>query len=181
MDTIPATVPAPAAPMHDLSGEEAYQRRLALSGIASAQAPSAFTPPQDEHMSPAPPPAETGEEAYLRRAALAQSNQPMPSATSPPINSEVQEEPSTLAYNPFAPRSVPPPPQQEPEEEPSTLAYNPFAPPSVPPPPPGPPGVAAALDARIKAAAAIAARLSALSSSEASGSGAAPAAEVPKK
>ena len=47
---------------------------------------------------------------------------------------------------------------------PPTLSYNPFAPPSIPPPPPGPPGTSIpdGFEAKAKAAAAIAAKLSAL-------------------
>ncbi|KAF7984009.1 hypothetical protein HWV62_17501 [Athelia sp. TMB] len=174
-----AAPPEPAL-ARDPSGEEAYQRRLALAGMAAAP-PSAppvhITPPEDETMPLAPPPpTETGEEAYLRRAALAQVqaqaqfNQPMPQITQPPAQ----------FYQPTPP-FPPPPMNREPSEEPPALAYNPFAPPSVPPPPPGPPGMAAALDARVKAAAAIAAKLGALAASAPSGSGTGPAEEAAKK
>ncbi|KAJ7709983.1 hypothetical protein B0H17DRAFT_1030078 [Mycena rosella] len=133
---------APAAPPATLSGDEAFQRRLAMSAAARppVSPPSAPDyPPSDESAmpmsdAPVPPPAtETGDEAYLRRVAMASLSRP------------------------------PPPPPPERSLSPPTLAYNPFAPPSVPPPPPGPPpSMSAALDARVKAAAAIAARLGAL-------------------
>ncbi|SJL00329.1 uncharacterized protein ARMOST_03642 [Armillaria ostoyae] len=124
------------------TGDEAYQRRLALSRPQPPRAPS---PPQDEAVpgptASAPPPVtETGDEAYLRRLAMS-SRPPVPAPAQAPVP---------------APR--PPSPPQ--------LAYNPFAPPSVPPPPPGPPAAAlqAIIDEKVKAAAAIAARLGALAS-----------------
>lgn len=139
----------------DQSGEEAFQRRLALSGMATtlpvAPSPQPFEDKQASAPSyqAAPLPAESGDEAYLRRVALAQAqfNQPPP------------------------PLSVPSPPFTEVDDTPSTLAYNPFAPPSVPPPPPGPPGMSSALEGRVKAAAAIAARLGALAASAGGDSG----------
>ncbi|KAK0210687.1 hypothetical protein DFS33DRAFT_1483738 [Desarmillaria ectypa] len=118
----------------NITGDEAYQRRLALSRPQPLRAPSL---PRNEDISgpvtPASPPVtETDDEAYLRR--LAMSSRPPALAPRPPS-----------------------PPQ---------LAYNPFAPPSVPPPPPGPPAAAlqAMIDEKVKAAAAIAARLGALAS-----------------
>ncbi|KAJ7273634.1 hypothetical protein B0H12DRAFT_1090307 [Mycena haematopus] len=140
--------PAPQAPPPvNLTGDEAYQRRLAMSAGKRPASPPPVPYPStavadDEDAIPglssigstftAPSQEETGDEAYLRRVAMASVSRlpPPPSARSP---------------------------------SPPTLAYNPFAPPSVPPPPPGPPpSVTAALDARVKAAAAIAARLGAL-------------------
>ena len=113
----------------DLTGDEAYQRRLAMSaGFQRAASPkptpaapsftiagrasSAPEEPEDDVPSfDAPPPpsvpptAATGEEAYLRRLAMSQpKSEPVPrvAARTP--------EPPALAYNPFAPTaSVPPP------------------------------------------------------------------------
>lgn len=121
--------PSRIAPVDvNLTGDEAYQRRLAMSRGNQPSAPSAPTfapgaaptgasdigrPPssdRDENLqSAAPvrlPVAETGEEAYLRRMALSQSKPPetAPRAASP------TPEPPALAYNPFVPTaSVPPP------------------------------------------------------------------------
>lgn len=152
-----------------MTGDEAYQRRLAMSRgfqMATASEPTinpsltplassqplpagedvAFDQPGPSGILSSPPPAaprvtETGEEAYLRRLAMSQSRS-QPSAVSPPISvhtPEFSEEPPTLSYNPFAPPAVPPPP------------------------PPGPPGLS---EDRVRssreAAAAIAARLAAL-------------------
>jgi splicing factor 45 len=125
-----------------LTGDEAFQRRLAMSTRprsplpAPSPVPSPAQAPQGESLSTLPR-AESGEEAYLRRLAMSTMSRNAP----PPPQSE-------------RPRSVSPP----------ALAYNPFAPPSVPPPPPGPPTATApnVFEDKVKAAAAIAAKLSAL-------------------
>ncbi|KAF5381097.1 hypothetical protein D9615_003908 [Tricholomella constricta] len=139
---VPASRLPSAAAAVPLTGDEAYQRRLAMSTLHSAPPPA---PPanHDEYDIPglsmgdaaAPVSTQTGDEAYLRRLAM----------------STVKREP---------PRPVSPP-------SPPSLAYNPFAPPSVPPPPPaGPPGaLPSEIEAKVKAAAAIAAKLSALAGS----------------
>lgn len=102
--------PPPAPVALDLSGEDAYQRRLALS-TGVARMPS---PPSEDTLSSLPGPApvaptETGEEAYLRRLAMSgpSTSQPPP----PPSPPRQQPSPPPLAYNPFAPTmTVPPPP-----------------------------------------------------------------------
>lgn len=146
--------PADPSPVHvdrNLTGDEAFQRRLALSSGVRHRSPLPYSVAESTNVStdetailtsalgsatpvPAPRVLETGEEAYLRRLAMSQNNA-VPSAINPP------------------PSPSPPP-----------LAYNPFAPPSVPPPPPGPPAtvIANAFEERARAAAAIAAKLGAL-------------------
>jgi splicing factor 45 len=102
------------------------------------------------HVPVAPVPvAETGEEAYLRRLAMSAGGGIPPSG--PAI------ETPTVA--------------QQPREASPALAYNPFAPPSSgpPPPPPGPVGPPAGFEDKIKQAAAIAARLSALAGAQSAG------------
>ncbi|KAF9264822.1 hypothetical protein L218DRAFT_972416 [Marasmius fiardii PR-910] len=151
----PAPPPPPISMDRNLTGDEAYQRRLQMSrsgGSSSSrvpEAPASVQPPtfsnddDDFESIPGlsslalpPPPSDvqrvdSGEEAYLKR--LAMSNQ---SARPPPPS------PPPLAYNPFAPPStVPPPPAPAPE---------------------GPPAMGPGTDERAKAAAAIAARLSAM-------------------
>ncbi|KAI0094076.1 hypothetical protein BDY19DRAFT_920694 [Irpex rosettiformis] len=154
---------APVVPLNiDLSGEEAYQRRLGISvgfrsvsPLPSHAAPQAVqslmtsaavinaaglvsaAPDHDEIpgfgvLLPAVP-EETGEEAYTRRLAMSQQ---------------------ALANAPIRP----------PTPEPPALAYNPFAPPIPFPPPPvdGPPSTDDKVKNSRQAAAAIAARLSAL-------------------
>ncbi|KII88981.1 hypothetical protein PLICRDRAFT_698121 [Plicaturopsis crispa FD-325 SS-3] len=152
----PSAIPPPAPVNRDLSGDDAFARRLAMSQAASVPPPPVLNVQPPSMPPPMPPPMEeeeddpdaipglgapptsfpepeTGDEAYLRRVAL---SQPRPSSSS---------------ISPYHDPSPGP-----------TLAYNPFAPPSVPPPPPGGPPALAGFEARAKAAAAIAAKLSAL-------------------
>ncbi|KAF8636734.1 hypothetical protein AX17_003537 [Amanita inopinata Kibby_2008] len=149
MDTSPS-IPPPTAVDRSLTGEEAYQRRLALSsGLKPPQTASSLAGPSIEEDSDSIPgllintahiPANlTGEEAYLRRVAMSTMGAEPPSAT----------------YT----KSPSPPPS----------TFNPFAPPTVPLPPAAhaTSSVPSAYEDRIKAAAAIAAKLGALAKPDA--------------
>lgn len=148
---------APATLDRDMTGDEAYQRRLAMSrGIRPPSPPAQDPTKGDDNVADEEPDVplkdETGEEAYLRR--LAMSTMPR------------QQDHSVAAPAPQA--RVPSPQHQQPRQKspsPPPLSFNPFAPPSVPPPP-GPPGASgtavADIEERKKAAAAIAAKLGAL-------------------
>ncbi|KAF9457182.1 hypothetical protein BDZ94DRAFT_1292538 [Collybia nuda] len=125
-----------------LTGDEAYQRRLAMSNAPKSRTPPplGIPPPTSGGSEEEDIPglsigstgniintiraAETGDEAYLKRLSMS-INKPSIAPPSPP-----------------------------------TLAYDPFAPPIVPPPPSGP--LPSVLEAKVKAAAAIAAKLGAL-------------------
>ncbi|KAF8557326.1 hypothetical protein OG21DRAFT_1457845 [Imleria badia] len=151
-----APSPSPVPIDRNTSGEEAYQRRLALAtGGQPAQiaGPSVSRPVADTDLDMTPednvaePPApsvehaETGDEAYQRRLAMSQGLRP----SAPPfIPSQPPPIPTIVAEPPSPPR----------------LAYNPFAPPTNVPPPPG--QVPSGFEDKVKAAANIAARLSAL-------------------
>ena len=154
----PPRAPSPP-PVHvdrNMSGEEAYQRRLALAaGGQPAQTAALLTPQPDDDtdLDEAPgndvidPPtitvdrAETGDEAYQRRLAMSQGLRP----SAPPF---IPSQPP-----PMAPGVAEPP-------SPPRLAYNPFAPPTSVPPPPS--QIPSGFEDKVKAAANIAARLSAL-------------------
>ena len=132
-----------------MTGEEAYQRRLAMSAGAGVHSPPLLD--EDKNATHEPLPShgavETGEEAYLRRVALSQAQgNPVPVA-----------------------KLSPPPPTQL---DSPTLAYNPFAPRPAPPPPSGPPPHT--FEDKAKAAAAIAAKLGALAATAGTGGSASP-------
>ena len=171
-----------------MSGEEAYQRRLAMSTNfkPASQTTSSTSAPivaDDTYPATTGPPAplaraETGEEAYLRRVAMSQGppsslSKPAPLQPPPSTGEETHQRREALSSQ----QNSPPPPQnqREPSEPASDSSeYNPFAPQSAlpPPPPPSIPGTASAdnvnpdFEERVRnsrnAAAAIAARFSAL-------------------
>jgi splicing factor 45 len=178
MDLMPASVD------RGLTGEEAYQRRLAMSAGLKPRETSPRPTVVDRAL--------TGDEAYQRRLALSaglKSHEPTPplnvsdigDAESSTPGLTITDEPSVYqsttgeeAYlrriamstidnklSPAVPASPPP------------LAYNPFAPPPVPSPPPAAPATSS-LEEKVKAAAAIAAKLSALGKSDATLSSASP-------
>ena len=135
-DDRPSRTPPPVPVERNLTGDEAYQRRLAMS---VARAPSPGVPESfSKEQLPSQVLAQTGDEAYLRRLAMSAMRHDSPAPTVP----------------------KPPPPERQPS--PPTLAYNPFAPTSAPPPPSGPPSLPDNFQEKAKAAAAIAARLAAL-------------------
>lgn len=176
-----APSPPPAPVEQNLSGEEAYLRRLVMSSRGKAEhpptadipsqpvcaaPPSTFTPmdeddndlipglgiaPEMDADDVAAPLEETGEEAYQRRLAMSQGLRP----TAPPFQPSFQ---LSAAAQPIFFQPPPSPPR---------LAYNPFAPPmNVPPPPPPSQQAQAQIPSsfadKAKAAASIAAKLSAL-------------------
>jgi len=138
--------PPPAASERTLTGEEAYHRRLALSaaGLKHRDSVPPAEPTNDDvdetipglSMINAPAVPVTGEEAFLRRIAIST----LPSKSPLPVVAPLSPSPPPLAYNPFAPQAVPLPPP-------------PLSAPS--------PGV---FEEKVKAATAIAAKLSALAS-----------------
>jgi splicing factor 45 len=123
---------APVPIDRNLTGDEAFQRRLAMSARPRSPPPTSA----GEIMAEGPsrqPPVELDEEADLN---LNQSE----ISTHAPFHEPARPiSPPTLAYNPFAPPSVPPPP----------------------PGPPGT-SIPSEFEAKAKAAAAIAAKLGAL-------------------
>ncbi|KAH8102933.1 hypothetical protein BXZ70DRAFT_927282 [Cristinia sonorae] len=122
------SAPGPAQLDTNMTGDEAYLRRVALSQGFNSVPPPAQQHIADTSFHPPPPPvstlpmesprttslAQSGEEAYLRRLALSQTHRPQDDVvpgTNPPQAVTVKTEPPTLAYNPFLPpATVPPPP-----------------------------------------------------------------------
>jgi splicing factor 45 len=166
-----------------MTGEEAYQRRLAMSTtlqLASQTASSSTSVVEGTNMGPPVPPprAETGEEAYLRRLAMSQQGPPqtLPPQAPPAQPSRDADEDVYQRHVVLSSQQTPLPPSQAEQDtsEPDSSGYNPFAPQSVPPPPPPssiPNGASASnvstdFEERVRnsrsAAAAIAAKFSAL-------------------
>ena len=145
-DDVPRGLGAPPAPVNtDMTGDEAYKRRLAMSSGPQESTPSMLAVDR----------AASGDDAYARRIAMS-AGQPL---------SFPKEETGDDAYQRRAVMSsLSAVHQPEPaSESSSSLAYNPFAPTSVPPPPPGPPpSIGDEVARKREAAAAIAAKLAAL-------------------
>jgi len=147
--------PAATGPDRDMTGNEAYQRRIAMSRGVRLSPPAQKQASDKENImnqeTRVPSKDETGEEAYLRRLAMSTMHRQQDKGTTE------QEQASTPPprFQQLGQKSVSPPP----------LSFNPFAPPSVPPPP-GPPipnGVLVPdIEEKKKAAVAIAAKLGAL-------------------
>ena len=145
-DDVPQGLGAEPAPVDtDMTGDEAYQRRLAMS--SGPQQPTPAVAAVDRNMS--------GDDAYTRRMAMSSSQ---------PLSFPREETGDDVYQHRAAVSSLSIVHQPEPLSELSpSLAYNPFAPTSVPPPPPGPPpSVEDEVARKREAAAAIAAKLAAL-------------------
>ena len=181
----PPTATATAAVSRDLTGDEAYQRRLAMSAGFKPPAPVASTSPAPDEYTPTPPTLPTvggggeGEESRLPR--FAASTIPPTDSTMPVAETgeEAYQRRLALSMGPGAAPPVPassetmsmsrsesPPFETTPPPNPSTVgatgAYNPVAPPVVPPPPAAGSLSEDKVRSSREAAAAIAARLSAL-------------------
>ena len=128
-----------------MTGDEAYQRRLAMSSGPQQSTPSVAA--VDRNMS--------GDDAYARRMAISSDQPlsfPMEETGDDAYQRRVTMSPTPAAHQP-----------ESPDEPSSSLAYNPFAPVSVPPPPPGPPpSLEDEIARKREAAAAIAAKFGAL-------------------
>lgn len=144
---MPRGLGVPAAPVNtDLTGDEAYQRRLAITSGSQQQQPTSTVAPVDRIMS--------GDDAYARRMAMSSGQAPFE-----------KEDTGDGAYQRRAALSSMSQVHQQEllRESPPSLAYNPFAPVSVPPPPPGPPpSIEDEVARKREAAAAIAAKFGAL-------------------
>lgn len=127
-----------------MTGDEAYQRRLALSSGLQQPTPSVVAVDCNT----------SGDDAYARRLAMS-SGQP-PSFSNEETGDDAYQRRVTVS--PTSQVHKPEPPSESP-----SLAYNPFAPVSVPPPPTGPPpSIEDQVARKREAAAAIAAKFSAL-------------------
>jgi len=145
-DDVPRGLGAHTAPVNtDMTGDEAYQRRLAISSGQQQLTPSVVT--VDQVMS--------GDDAYARRMAI--SSGQVPSISMEETGDDAYQCRAALSSVSQVHQLEPP------RESPPPLAYNPFAPVSVPPPPPGPPpSIEDEVARKREAAAAIAAKFGAL-------------------
>lgn len=142
-DDAPPGFGAPVAPVIiDMTGDEAYQRRLALS--SGVHQPTTSVVLVDSNTS--------GDEAYARRLAMSFDQPPSLEETGDDTyQRRITMSPTSRVHQPELPSEF------------SSLAYDPFAPVSVPPPPTGPPpSIEDEVARKREAAAAIAAKLSAL-------------------
>jgi len=127
-----------------MTGDEAYQRRLAMPSVLQQPTPSVAVVDRDM----------SGDDAYARRLALS-SGQP-PSFSKVDTGDDAYQRRVTMS-------STSQVREPEPPSESPPLAYNPFAPVSVPSPPPGPPpSIEDEVARKREAAAAIAAKFAAL-------------------
>lgn len=93
---------APIAIDRNLTGDEAFQRRLAMSGRPRSPPSTLTSVPVSQITEEDQPPVELDEEANLNRPEMTITHDvdDLPRPISPPA----------LSFNPFAPPSVPPPP-----------------------------------------------------------------------
>ena len=91
---------APVAIDRNLTGDEAFQRRLAMSG--RPRSPPLTSVSVSQITEEDQPPVELDEEGSLGPPEMSITHDPVPSYDPP--------SPPTLSFNPFAPPSVPPPP-----------------------------------------------------------------------
>jgi splicing factor 45 len=95
-----ASESAPVAIDRNLTGDEAFQRRLAMSG--RPRSPTLTSVPVSQIMEEDQPPIELDEEGNLSLPEMSITHDPAPFYDPP--------SPPALSFNPFAPPSVPPPP-----------------------------------------------------------------------
>ena len=91
---------APVAVDRNLTGDEAFQRRLAMSG--RPRSPTLTSAPISQITEEDEPPVDLDEEGNLDPPEMSITHDPAPFYDPP--------SPPALSFNPFAPPSVPPPP-----------------------------------------------------------------------